>query len=647
MEWLALGFVIAFGATLVALRRDRARGRAAVLVAAIVVLSSAGAMGWRARNSLEVAHGRFVAAKLPRFGRPEDGYVSSDRCASCHPDQYTSWHRSFHRTMTQLARPDTVLGNFEKVTLALDGKTYRLERRGEEFWAELEDPFPNWDWGNPALVQAPRVWRQIGMITGSHHMQIYWVPTQSGLPLNLQIAFPFAYLLEDKRWVPLKDTFLKDPGLPPARSVWNGNCIECHTTAGQPKSERSSGRVESQVGEFGIACEACHGPGEEHIRANSNPLRRYAVHQKAKGDPTIVNPARLSSKAASQVCGQCHSIKWFYNHKDFMENGFRYRPGQELGQTMPVIQPTRIKEQPWLTGAFTRDPSYLTDHYWSDGRVRVSGRDYNGLIDAPCFQSGELSCLSCHSLHKSDPENQVAESMDGNQACLQCHTKFRANLAAHTHHAADSSGSLCYNCHMARTTYGLLKAIRNHFIESPSVAVSVATGRPNGCNLCHLDKSLAWTDQRLASWYGTKPATLSEDQKTVSAATLWALRGDAGQRALAAWHMGWEPALKASGRKWEPAFLSLLLADPYPAVRYIAYHSLKRAGGFQDFAFDPSGPPEEQAKAREKALLQCREGGAPDRVSPELLMDASGSFEISRILRLVGERDNTSMDLQE
>ena len=39
-------------------------------------------------------------------------------------------------------------------------------------------------------------------------------------------------------------------------------------------------------------------------------------------------------------------------------------------------------------------------------------------------------------------------------------------------------------------------------------------------------------------------------KKTVAAAVLWAVQGDAGQRALAAWSMGWSPAQTASGKDW-------------------------------------------------------------------------------------------------
>jgi predicted CXXCH cytochrome family protein len=649
MEWLLVAGLVVFGLVVVAKQRGRRPQMAIYLATTAATVAAFGAWGWSARASRELATVSFRATTLPREGRPEDGYVSSDRCAACHPDEYASWHRSYHRTMTQWATPETVRANFDNQKLESRGVTYRLKRKGDEFWAEFENPDARRRDAN-GTAQAPElIERRIGMLTGSHHMQVFWIPTAR---TNVQITMPFAYLLDDQRWAPLGDTFLRDPNLPPTTGVWNGNCIECHATGGQPKPDPRTGGTDTRVGELGIACEACHGPGGDHVRRNSSPIRRYTLHRKPSAespvDPTITNPAKLSSKAASQACGQCHSIKWIANRPDYNENGFRYRPGQDMNDTMPPVQPSlrMAMPKPILNG-LRQEPGFLPEHYWVDGKVRVSGRDYNGLIDAPCYQKGNLSCLSCHSLHHSDPNNQLAEDMETNEACLQCHKEFRGKIAAHTHHAANSPGSLCYNCHMARTTYGLLKAIRNHYIESPSAQTSVKTGRPNGCNLCHLDRSLGWTSDRLAVWYGAKPVELAGEQRTVSAAALWALRGDAGQRALMAWHFGWEPALKASGSAWEAPFLAQLLADPYPVVRQIANRSLRRLPGFREFDYDFAGPTPERDKARERALAQWRQSAAPARPAPETLLDATGALQQDRFAELLRQRDDKSMDLQE
>ena len=42
---------------------------------------------------------------------------------------------------------------------------------------------------------------------------------------------------------------------------------------------------------------------------------------------------------------------------------------------------------------------WLGDRFWPDGMVRVTGREYNGLLDTACYQRGKMSCLSCHSMH--------------------------------------------------------------------------------------------------------------------------------------------------------------------------------------------------------------------------------------------------------
>src|SRR5207237_4419640 len=53
-----------------------------------------------ATNSPAAAAPSDFAATLPHVGGPA-GYVGSKSCRSCHADQFDSWHRSYHRTMTQ------------------------------------------------------------------------------------------------------------------------------------------------------------------------------------------------------------------------------------------------------------------------------------------------------------------------------------------------------------------------------------------------------------------------------------------------------------------------------------------------------------------------------------------------------------------
>jgi predicted CXXCH cytochrome family protein len=649
LEWLLVLAVLGGVCALLLVRASSlsTRWSLVILLGTVITLGAA----YVRQSSLEKSrrHGTEVRAVLPREGGPA-GYVSSQSCQSCHPGQYETWHRTYHRTMTQYARRETVLGEFNGQSLSLLGRTYRPLHEGDDYWVEMEGPEPGG--GTAPAVGAGgetrRVERyRVGLLTGSHKMQVYWIASPHGG--NQQTVFPFAWLKDDRRWVPFHQTFLRDPEIAPQAAVWNLNCLQCHVTLGQPRPDARRHVLDTQTAELGIACEACHGPGAEHIVANANPIRRYTAHAAAHGDPTIVNPARLAPRRTSQACGQCHGIKWIA--EEWRTTGFSFRPGQDLAPATPIVQPSRLSEQPWLEGPLRKQPTYLQDHYWSDGMVRVSGREYNGLIESPCYRKGDLTCLSCHSLHQSDPDDQLAAGREGNQACLQCHASLAARVSEHTHHAAGSPGSLCYNCHMPYTTYGLLKGIRSHQITSPDIRATVATGRPDACSLCHLDRPIAWAASRLQEWYRVPaPDGFTEEQRTRSAAALWLLRGDAGQRALAAFAMGWGDAQRASGTGWLAPLLAETLTDPYSAVRYVGYRSLRTIPGFEgmDYDFVGSEAARSAAAAQVVARWSARAStGAAASASAAVFLDAPGRLQAGEVARVRAARDNHSMDLQE
>jgi hypothetical protein len=423
----------------------------------------------------------------------------------------------------------------------------------------------------------------------------------------------------------------------------------------------------SKAVEFGIACEACHGPSDHHAEMNRNPVRRYVSHLTGRADPSTVQPARLDPKRSSQVCGQCHGV-WFYDDrtKDLPARlaTLLYRPGNDIHTTRFLVRPSVDYHSPTMRAIVKSDPTYLQGTFWSDGMVRVSGREYNGLVDSPCFARATdpqrtLTCASCHTLHKPNDDRrrtgewaetyQVAVGKNGNNACVGCHVSVASNLTAHTQHRADSSGSSCYNCHMPYTTYGLLRAQRSHQISSPRVKDSIDTGRPNACNACHLDRSLGWTSRYLEAWYGHVPPVLTDDEQTVAASVLWLLRGDAGQRALVASAMGWAPAQQASGKEWLSAYLAGVLDDDYAAIRLIAYRSLRTLPGFDNFS-DEAVVASKAARAADvmKAMGIWRNSRkTARRVDATLLFNPDGTFQVEAIQRLVHLRDQRPVRLYE
>jgi predicted CXXCH cytochrome family protein len=592
------------------------------------------------------------------------GYVTSDRCRPCHAEQYETWRRSYHRTMTQVVTPQTVIADFDGVELGPAANPYRLERRGDAFWVELpaaaRDDSPQRD-ENPGPPDSPAEtssgrWRRIVQSTGSHHYQLYWYPTGAGRELNM---LPFVFLRQERRWAPRDAVFLQPPGWATEKIVWNHQCLPCHSTDGQPgylpgePVAPGSKSPDTRVAEMGIACEMCHGPGEKHVAANRSGAAARAAA------PTIVHPGRLPAPRAAQICGQCHSVNVPYRPQDWVDyllDGPRFRPGQDLGQSRYIVDRKTLRRSPLIEQWLAGHQKNLDDWFWSDGVVRVTGREYNGLLQSPCFRGGNFSCLSCHSPHASDPNDQLKPGMRGDQACLQCHQGLSARITAHTHHAAASSGSRCYNCHMPHTTYGLLKASRSHTIESPAVRLSLASGRPNACNLCHLDQTLAWTAQHLSEWYGQPPVELKGADAEIAAAPLALLKGDAGLRAIYAWSLGWPAAQQASGRQWLAPFLAQALRDPYDVVRYIAGRSLGTLNGYESLGYDFTASAEQRDQAAAQALRQWnqarqQDSNRPSTATPEtnrrLLLNPDGSLNLERLQALRDQRDNRPMLLGE
>jgi hypothetical protein len=554
----------------------------AKILALFGLAALAGASGF-ARIERQDARAAWLAARAEatpgrrvQAGRGQS-YVGSQRCRACHPAAWESWHDSFHRTMTQLGDPDVVLAH---ATTLPDGA--RLER---------SDAGASWLPADGGESQP------IVMTTGAHHMQIYWAANDEGL---LQ-ALPYAWLVDDARFVPNEATLLRpvDDGIV---YTWNRVCIRCHAVAGSPGWDERTGAVDTKTAELGIACEACHGPGHRHAEAHASPWSRALARAK-DGDPTIVQPARLDAAGTNDVCGQCHAITVAHDEAAWLRRGSSHAPPDPLAKTSALVRHPARADLPWLDDVLAEDADFLVDRFWSDGHVRVTGRELNGLVESKCHDGGELSCLSCHSMHAGTKADQLAPPMDGqpqgDAACTQCHAALDYATVEHTHHPPDATGARCLNCHMPKTSWGLLGAVRSHTIDIPDVRTSLEVGRPDACSLCHLDRELGWSAEWLERWYGRAvPDSLADAPfAEAPAAVRWLLAGDAGQRALAAWHMG------EGGDPSRAALLVELFDDPYPAVRLVAWRSVARLLGDRMPDIADGALPDPEFAARVRAIV--------------------------------------------
>lgn len=576
----------------------------------------------------------------------DEGYVGSGACRECHAANHASWQASFHRTMTQAPSSASVLAPFRGTTPALEGRAWKLSQDGEAFHATPVGP----DGG----ALGPRT--RVALLTGAHHYQIYWLATPEGALEQM----PLLWHVAEARWVPRKSMFLTPPQTDvPETDRWQQVCIKCHATNGTP-IHPSNGAT--RVAELGIACEACHGPGEAHV-AWRREVRPESEEEHGTG---LVDPSTLEPARASEVCGQCHGIHYQadeHAREAWLHEGPDFRPGSDLLARGTLLCGRMEQNSAALRDFLARGTVRLEEYFWSDGEVRVSGREYNGLVESPCYLRGsgerKLSCLSCHEMHVAKERvaegwraDQLRPGMDGPAACLQCHARFGEPEAvvAHTHHSGGSSGSDCLNCHMPYTTYGLTKALRSHTITSPSVAASLATGRPNACNQCHLDRSLGWAAEKLSGWYGAERPELDSDQATIAASVLWALTGDAGERALMAWSLGWAPARAVSGTGWMPYLVSTLLLDEYDAVRWIAMRTARLEPRWKEFSLDLCQALEEQRDhVRATVLSDWLAAGLSARADQReaVLVLPDGKLDEPRFRRLYARRDNRPVTLSE
>ncbi len=495
------------------------------------------------------------------------GFVGSATCRSCHPDHHASWQRTFHATMTQRANATTVLGAFDGREVRYGRDTARPRRDGERFLMAIPD-------GAGGQRTA-----EVALTVGSHRYQQYFERQVRG-DGAVMVRLPILWHVALQRWLPLETVFLGPDadGLGHHAAEWNTNCILCHNTGARPGLLDASNparladgyRFDSRVADLGIACEACHGPGEQHAQSARNPFVRWA-----RTPAPAIEPHSLDQERAVAICGQCHGARLPEPPKratEWFTSGPTFRAGDRLADHVRPI----VKDTPVRGGA---DPELFSLRFWGDGTPRLTAYEYQGLVASKCYRGGALTCQHCHAMHAGDPRGQLRPDLRGDALCTQCHAAIGKDVAAHTHHAAGSTGSSCVACHMPKIVYGVMEIHRSHRIDVPDPARDAAAGRPHACTLCHVDRSLPWAAAAMQKWWGasfTTPLARADEAPIGYADAMASLfAGDAAARAVAANALG-DPAIH-HGRDHDAAvraWLAVTLGDGWPSVRFFAQRSL-------------------------------------------------------------------------
>jgi predicted CXXCH cytochrome family protein len=254
---------------------------------------------------------------------------------------------------------------------------------------------------------------------------------------------------ETEKWSPYNAEGWKE-------ADWREKCGQCHVV-GFDKEKLT-------WNELSVMCEACHGPASNHTDAR--------LEDKFK---TIVNPATLPFRAASDVCGQCHTRGKSPDKKWEFPVGFNV--GDYLGPQHFIVADKSDKSA-----------------WWPSGNVKQHRQQYPEWKESAHAKAG-IGCSTCHSVHEA--KTKFATSMNPNNLCLSCHGNVSTDpIRGHAPIAKAPQHSDCIGCHMpptgASSTRGDERTHRFRTIP-PKVTVELGGGdpgkQPNSCNHCHSHKN--------------------------------------------------------------------------------------------------------------------------------------------------------------
>jgi hypothetical protein len=218
-----------------------------------------------------------------------------------------------------------------------------------------------------------------------------------------------------------------------------------------------------------------------------------------------------------------------------------------------------------------------------------------------------LRCIDCHNPHVRGPEAGASDRRESVAACLRCHSKYQAPTEARAHTRHDPATTSCLDCHMPRIVHGFDGMNRTHRICSPSDSGILESGMANACNLCHLDRSLAWTRDALAAGWGKRvelPGFLEEvfgkDHQT-PAGLAWLAQPSGMLKVVA----GAAVARSPGSRKMLPRLLGAL-DEPNAYLRMRLLENVEKALGrrLEEKEYSLTGPPDRRREQQRQLLKQ-------------------------------------------
>jgi tetratricopeptide (TPR) repeat protein len=503
----------------------------------------------------------------------EASFVGREKCISCHEAAYELWLGSDHDHAMAVADERSVRGDFDDALFEHGGVTSRFYRKDGKYFVLTEGPG-----GTPDDFE-------IAYTFGVEPLQQYLIPFPDGRLQSLTIAWD----VERGRWFHLypEQDIPPDDWLHWTRNAqnWNGMCAECHSTNLKKGYDNETQSFDTTWSEIDVSCEACHGPGSEHVEwAELPPMARPEV----ENYNLVIRTGGITSRQQVELCAPCHARR------------------TELGD----YDHTKIDLLDNLVPAVLEEGLYH-----ADGQILEEVYVYGSFVQSKMYQN-DIRCSDCHDVHS------LKLVKEGNELCLQCHRGDTYDSYDHHFHqkifeGKPSEGALCIKCHMPEQPYMVVDYRADHSIRKPRPDLTAEIGTPNACGQagCHDDKPLRWLLDYYERWYGKakKP------------------------------HYG---TILAAGRERNPEALSELIRmagdDLYPAiVRATALSLLGQYPGEESQAAFNKALSDEEALLRYTAVEQVAAGSPEllvDRVAP-LLFDSVRAIRMLAASRLAGLPD--------
>jgi tetratricopeptide (TPR) repeat protein len=401
-------------------------------------------------------------------------FVGRQACVECHPGETDRWSGSHHDLAMQPADPDTVLGDFDDATLTHFGVTSTFFERDGGYYVSTDGP----DGASGEF--------RITHVFGVTPLQQYLVEFPGGRSQVLPLCWDTRPAAGGgQRWFHLypgepigHDDVLHWTG---PNQNWNFACAECHSTNLRRGYDRDRDRYATTWSEIDVSCEACHGPGSEHVRwARAAP----------SGDPAMGLAVRFEPPAADT---------WFFDGESPIATrrgppatGHEVEMCARCHSRRVQIHEDYVYGRPLLD---THRPALLTEGlYHADGQIQEEVYVYGSFLQSRMHREGVV-CSDCHDSHS------LALHAPGNGVCHRCHSASVFDVPSHHFHEPGTPGAACVDCHMPVRTYMVVDPRRDHSFRVPRPDLSVKLGTPNACTDCHADRSAPWAANAVAGWY--------------------------------------------------------------------------------------------------------------------------------------------------